>query len=132
MSFPTARVAKYDAQKEKEYETSLRTPYDPSLFPMEMMNPMIDRTTMRRAVEWDQAGKVAYGVSGGGSILFKYDPKNGTEGKITTLAKMCDGKFLGSKRQDLPYSTLAFAVDSRNQKIYFAPSSRNYSFGEMS
>ncbi|MEP7375256.1 MAG: hypothetical protein ABI675_17785 [Chitinophagaceae bacterium] len=127
MSFPVARVAKYDAQKEKVYETSLRTPYDPSLFPMQMMNPMIDRTTIWRAVEWDPAGKVAYGVSGGGSILFRYDPTNGTEGKITTLTKMCDGKFLEGNRQDLPYSTLAFAVDSRNQKIYFVPSSRNYS-----
>ena len=36
MSFPTARVAKYDAKKEKVYETSLRTPYDPTIFPTQL------------------------------------------------------------------------------------------------
>lgn len=126
MSFPTARVAKYDAQKEKVYETSLRTPYDPSLFPTELKNPMIDRTNIWRTVEWDSIDKVAYGVTCGGSILFRFDPHHGSEGKISTLVKMCDSKFLGDKHKDIPYSTLAFAVDSRRKRVYFAPSARIY------
>ena len=54
----------------------------------------------------------------------------GTEGSITTLAKMCDSKFLDPGRKDIPYSTLAFALDSRNKKIYFVPSAREYSTEE--
>lgn len=126
MSFPTARVARYDSKKEKVYETSLQIPYDPTLFPTQMRNPMIDRTSIWRAVQWDSIDKVAYGVTGGGTVLFRFDPHDGPEGKITSLAKMCDSKFIEGARQDIPYSTLAFAVDSRNRKIYFAPSARSY------
>ena len=39
---------------------------------------------------------------------------------------MCDSKFLESDQKDIPYSTLAFAVDSRNKKVYFAPSARGF------
>lgn len=127
MSFPNARVAKYDAKKEKVYETTLRSPFDPTLFPAQMKNPMIDRTSIWRAVEWDPLEKVAYGISCGGSMLFRFDPKSGSEGEIVQLARMCDEKFLEGDRKDMPYSTLAFTIDSRNQKVYFAPSSRDYS-----
>ena len=127
MSFPTARVAKYDAETEKVYETSLRTPFDPTIFPTQLNNPMIDRTYDWRAVEWDPADKVAYGVTcGSGSILFRFDPHKGPEGEITSLAKMCDPKFLKDGRKDVPYSTLAFALDSENKKVYFAPSARSF------
>ncbi|MEN8227293.1 MAG: hypothetical protein ABFS38_03995 [Bacteroidota bacterium] len=128
MSIPTAQVSRYDAEKEQVYETSLHLPHDPSVFPTQLTNPMIDRTDVWRAVEWDPVDKVAYGVTcGSGSILFRLDPHDGQEGKITPLAKMCDSKFLNSERKDIPYSTLAFAVDSRNKKVYFAPSARGFS-----
>jgi len=128
MSYPTAQVTRYDAKKEKVYETSLRTPYDPSIFPTQLRNPMIDRTNIWRAVEWDPIDKVAYGVTcGSGSILFRFDTHNGLEGKITPLVKMCDSKFLEGDQKDIPYSTLAFALDSRNKKVYFAPSARGFS-----
>lgn len=39
---------------------------------------------------------------------------------------MCDSKFLEGDQKDIPYSTLAFAVDSRNKKVYFAPSARGF------
>jgi len=127
MSYPTAQIERYDAKKEKIYEISLRIPYDPSIFPTQLRNPMIDRTNIWRAVEWDAIDKVAYGVTcGSGSILFRFDPHDGPEGKITSLVKMCDSKFLEGDQKDIPYSTLAFAVDSRNKKIYFAPSSRGF------
>ena len=128
MSYPTGRVAKYDAEKEKVYSTTLRLPYDPTIFPTQLKTPMIDRTNIWRAVEWDPVDKVAYGVTGGsGSILFRFDPHDGPAGRITPLAKMCDSDFLNDNRKDIPYSTLAFAVDSRNKKIYFAPSARGFS-----
>ena len=127
MSFPTARVARYDAIKEKVYETSLRTPYDPTIFPTQLRNPMIDRSNDWRAIEWDPVDKVAWGVTcGSGSILFRLDPHDGPEGKITEIVRMCDSKFLEGDQKNIPYSTLAFAVDKLNRKIYFAPSARQY------
>ena len=126
-SFPTARIWKYDAERQKVYDLSIRMPYDPTVYPTQLANPMIDRTCDWRAVEWDPVDRVAYGVTcGSGSILFRFDPYQGPEGKITALAKMCDGKFLESNRKDVPYSTLAFAVDSKSKRVYFAPSARSY------
>lgn len=102
-------------------------PYDPSVFPTQLINPMIDRTMDWRAVTWDPIDKVAYGITGGsGSILFKFDPHSGSEGKFTAFTKMCDSKFLNSNRKDIPYSTLAFALDSKNKRIFFVPSAREY------
>ncbi len=127
MSFPTARVAKYDVEKGKVYETSLRTPYDPTIFPTQLKNPMIDRSYDWRAVEWDPVDKVAYGITcGSGSILFRFDPHKGLEGEITPLTRMCDSKFLKGDQKNIPYSTLAFAIDYRNKKVFFAPSARNF------
>ncbi len=128
MSHPTARVSRYDAEKEKVYETSLSTPYDPTVFPTQLKNPMIDRTNIWRAVEWDPLDKVAYGITcGSGSILFRFDPHEGQDGKIEELVRMCDSRFMEGDQKDIPYSTLAFAVDSRNKKVYFAPSARGFS-----
>jgi hypothetical protein len=127
MSFPTARVLMYDAQKEKVYETSLRIPYDPTIFPTQLKNPMIDRTNIWRSVEWDPVDKVAYGVTcGSGSILFRFDPHKGTYGEIVPLSKICDTRFLQGDPKNIPYSTLAFAIDYRNKKIFFAPSARSF------
>ena len=96
-----------------------------------MLFRSIDRTNIWRAVEWDPVDKVAYGITcGSGSILFRLDPHDGQEGKITPLVKMCDSKFLEGTHKDIPYSTLAFAVDSRNKRVYFAPSAREFSIQE--
>ena len=125
-SFPVARVCKYDAQKEKVYDLSVTIPYDPTIYPTQLVNPMIDRSADWRAVQWDPVDKVAYGVTcGSGSILFRFDPHEGPEGKITALTKMCATKFLD--RKDVPFSSLAFTVDSKNKKVYFVPSARSYS-----
>jgi hypothetical protein len=92
---------------------------------------MIDRTNIWRAVEWDPVDNVAYGITGGsGSILFRFDPNEGPSGKITPLVKMCDSKFIDGTHKDMPYSTLAFAIDSRNKIVYFAPSAREFSIQE--
>ncbi len=125
--FPVGRVWKYNAEHEKVVDLSISIPYDPTIYPSQLMNPMIDRTCDWRSIEWDPLDKVAYGVTcGSGSLLFRYDPHNGKEGKITPLVRMCDNKFLESGRKDIPYSTLAFALDSKNKKVYFVPSAREY------
>jgi hypothetical protein len=127
-SFPIGRIWKHDPETEITTNLATRVPYDPTIFPTQLRNPMIDRSMDWRAIEWDPVKKAAYGVTcGSGSILFRFDPNDGPDGTVTALTKMCDSKFLRSDRKDIPYSTLAFAVDSQNQKVYFAPSARPYS-----
>ena len=126
--FPVGRVWKYDAANEKVVDLSLQVPYDPTVYPTQLSNPMIDRSCDWRAVEWDPEEKVAYGITcGSGSILFRFDPHEGKEGSIIPLVKMCDSRFLETDRRDIPYSTLAFALDSKNRVVYFIPSARAYS-----
>ncbi|MFC1562612.1 hypothetical protein ACFL4Z_01010 [candidate division KSB1 bacterium] len=127
-AFPVARMWKYDAKKEKVYDLSVKIPFNPRIFPTQLRNPMLDRSTIWRGVVWDPVDNVFYGVTcGSGSILFKYDPHNGPEGKVTELGRLCDSKFLESAdRQDIPYSPLTLCLDSKNRKIYFIPSAREY------
>jgi len=126
--FPIARIWKYDAKTEKVLDFSIRIPYDPTVYPTQLSNPQIDRAAIWRAVEWDPVDKAIYGVTcGSGSILFKYEPHVGEEGKASALGKLCDGKFLEPEgRPDIPYSTMAFVIDSKNRKVYFVPSAREY------
>ncbi len=128
--FPVSRIWKYNAQTEKIFDLDIQIPFDPAIFPTQLNNPMIDRSTVWRAVEWDPVERVMYGVTcGSGSLLFRYDPYDGAEGSVTALGKLCDSRFLDSERKDIPYSTLAFALDSKNRRIYFAPSARGYEIG---
>jgi hypothetical protein len=129
--FPTGRIWKYDAAKEEVVDLAITVPYDPTIYPVELINPMIDRTNDWRAVEWDPVEKVAYGITcGSGAILFRFDPHDGPEGKITSLVRMCDSKFLKSDRKDIPFSTLAFTLDNKNKKVYFVPSAREYNINK--
>lgn len=126
-SFPVGRVWKHNPESGLTQNLSIRVPYDQTIFPTQLSNPMIDRTMDWRAIEWDSQEKVAYGVTcGSGSILFRFNPHGGTEGDIDGLTRICDPKFWNTDRRDIPYSTLAFAVDSRNQRVYFVPSAREY------
>lgn len=129
-AFGLARIWKYDAKKERVEDLNLHIPYDPTIYPTELENPMIDRSTIWRAVQWDPLQKVAYGVTcGSGSILFRFDPHQGSQGEITQLTRIPDPKYWNTNRKDIPYSPLAFTVDSKRQKIYFVPSARQYSLG---
>jgi len=130
-SFPTGRVWKYDAQKRHVVDLEIRQPYDPTYWPTQMKNPMIDRSYDWRAVEWDPEQKVAYGITcGSGNILFRFNPHDGLQGKITSLTRLCDPKYWGTDAKNIPYAPLAFSVDSKNQKVYFVPSARNYAVGK--
>jgi len=124
---PNARIWKYDAKTERIYDLSVSIPRDPAVFPRKMTNPMLERKAIWRVVEWDPVGKVIYGVSGGNSILFRYDPKDGPEGKVTTLGKLCSEYFYHSDRKDVPYSTLAFTI-GKDRKIYYAPAGMAFDF----
>ena len=128
-SFPTARIWKYESASEKLSDLKLRMPYDPTIFPAQLKNPMIDRTTEWRCVLWDPVDKVIYGITcGSGSILFRFNPHVGEEGEMTALGKMCPSQFLNSGQKDVPYSTLALAI-GKDRKVYFIPSNRHFDYG---
>ena len=124
-SFPVARMWKYDVRDENVYDLPVKIPFEPTVYPTQLSNPQIDRSTIWRAVTFDPVDNALYAVTcGSGSILFKYDLN---DGKITRLAKICDPKFLDTpNRQDIPYSPMSFCLDSNNRKIYFVPSARDY------
>jgi hypothetical protein len=129
-SFPTARVWKYDAKTERVDDLPLRIPFDPAVYPTQLRNPMIDRSCDWRAVTWDPVDRAIYGVTcGSGSILFRLDPHAPVDRAVVALGRLCDTAFLEGRRQDVPYSPLAFALDPRARRVYFVPSARSYSPG---
>jgi len=124
---PRAQLWKYDPKTERIYDLNVSMPFDATIFPRTMTNPMLERKVIWRVVEWDPVEKVIYGVNGGDSILFRYDPKDGHEGKMTRLDKLCSESFYKSDRRDVPYSTLAFTI-GKNRKIYYAPAGLAFDF----
>jgi hypothetical protein len=128
--FPKSRIWKYDAKTEKVNDLSVQIPYDPTIFPVQIERPMIDRTNDWRAVEWDPVDRVIYGVTtGSGSILFKYDPFDGPEGKVTSLSKLCAPRYENADQKAIPFSTLAFTLDVKHRQIYFVASARTFTKG---
>ena len=88
---------------------------------------MLDRKAIWRAVEWDPQDKVIYGIDGGSSILFKYDPDDGPEGKVTRLERLCADAFYYSSLKHIPYSTLAFTI-GRDRKVYYAAAGVDFDY----
>jgi hypothetical protein len=125
--YPKARIWKYDARTERVYDLSVQFPYDHLVFPRRMSNPMLDRKAIWRVVDWDPVDRVLYGVDGSSSLLFKYDPKDGPEGKATFLARLCAERFIESDRKDIPFSTLAFTV-GKDRKIYHAATGMEFDY----
>lgn len=86
-----------------------------------MANPMIDRRGQWRIIEWDPVDKVAYGIVGGTSQLFRFDVHTGKEGQITMLAEMCAPPIRGGDPFKIPPATLAMALSAKERKIYYLP-----------
>ena len=81
-SYPVARIWKYDPRKDEVIDLpNIRLECDNSVPPRTMSKPMIDRKVIWRVIEWDPVEKVAYGIIGGNSMLFRYDVHAGPEGK---------------------------------------------------
>jgi hypothetical protein len=125
--YPKARIWKYDARTERVSDLSVQFPFDPLVFPRRMSNPMLDRKAIWRVVDWDPVDRVLYGVDGSSSLLFKYDPKDGPEGKATFLARLCAERFIESDRKDIPFSTLAFTI-GKDRKIYHAATGMEFDY----
>ncbi len=120
-SFAPGRIWKYDPQQDRLLDlVSPRLPLDPRSLPRTMSNPMIDRKLYWRVIEWDPVDRVAYGIMGGDSMLFRYAPHDGPEGTVTPLVRMCAERYLHGPPQHIPFSTLAMTI-AGNRRIYYAP-----------
>jgi len=120
-SFPIGRIWKYDPKKDRVFDLrDTRVPLDPRASPRTMSNPMIDRKVYWRVIEWDPVERAAYGIVVGDSLLFKFDPYDGPEGKIMPLVRMCAERYLAADPNLIPVSTLALTL-TPDRKIYYAP-----------
>ena len=120
-SFPVAQIWKYDPKKDEVIDLpNIRLQYDNRVLPRTMSKPMIDRKVIWRVIEWDPQEKVAYGIVGGNSMLFRYDVSKGEEGSIEYLKTMTAPQYWDeSNVRQIPFATLALAVD--RDRVWFAP-----------
>jgi len=86
-----------------------------------MANPMLDRRAQWRYIEWDKKDKVAYGITGGSTVLFKFDVNKGPEGEITALTRICAPMYRDADPFDVPSATLAMTINQKYGKIYYLP-----------
>lgn len=121
-SFPVAQIWKYDPAKDEVIDFPyIRLQYDMRVPPRTMSKPMIDRKVIWRVIEWDTVDKVAYGIVGGNSMLFRYDVHKGDEGEIEYLTTMTAPQYWDETNvRMIPFATLTLTI-SNDRKIYYAP-----------
>ncbi len=121
-SFPVGQIWKYDPAKDEVIDfPNIRLQYDMRILPRTMSKPMIDRKVIWRVIEWDPVEKVAYGIIGGNTMLFRYDVHKGEEGHIEYLTSLCAPQYWNeSNPRTIPFSTLTLTI-SGDRKIYYAP-----------
>jgi hypothetical protein len=120
-SFPIGRVWKYDPRTDRIADLrGTRLPLDPRATPRTMSNPMLDRKVYWRVIEWEPKERVAYGVIVGDSMLFRFDPRDGPEGRITPLTRLCADRYLDADPSHIPVATLAMTITPA-RRIYYAP-----------
>lgn len=120
-SFPVAQIWKYDPVKDEVIDfPNIRLQYDNYVLPRTMSKPMIDRKVIWRVIEWDPEEKVAYGIVGGNSMLFRYDVHKGAEGEIEYLTPLTAPQYWNEQNvRQIPFATLTLTI--AGDKIYFAP-----------
>ncbi len=121
-SFPVAQIWKYDPVKDEVIDfPNIRLQYDMRILPRTMSKPMIDRKVIWRVIEWNPTEKVAYGIIGGNSMLFRYDTHKGEEGEIEYLTTLTAPQYWDEKNPTMvPFATLALTI-TEDQMIYYAP-----------
>ena len=118
--YAPGRIWRYDPRSDRlEDLPSLRLPYLHST--RSLANPMLDRRSQWRYLDWDPATKTAFGVTGGETTLFQYHVHDGTEGSIAALTQLCAPQFRGAPPHDVPSATLAMTISQVERKIYYIP-----------
>lgn len=121
-SFPVAQIWKYDPEKDETIDfPNIRLQYDMRILPRTMSKPMIDRKVIWRVIEWDPVDKVAYGIVGGNSMLFKYDTHKGEEGEIEYITPLTAPQYWNEQNpRQIPFATLTLTI-SKDHIIYYTP-----------
>lgn len=119
-SYAPGNIWKYDPEKERIYDLQyVKVPV--TLDSRTMANPMLDRRAQWRYIEWDHINKVAYGITGGATLLFRYDLDKGPEGEITPLTRLCAPMYRDGDPYEVPSATLAMTINQKERKIYYLP-----------
>jgi hypothetical protein len=119
-SYAPGNIWKYDPEKDRIFDLQyVKLPN--TLDSRTMANPMLDRRAQWRYIEWDKKDKVAYGVTGGSTVLFKFDVNKGSEGEITALTRLCAPMYRDADPFDVPSATLAMTINQKERKIYYLP-----------
>jgi len=114
------RIWKFDVSQDRLFDFQhIRLPIINQ--PRTMSNPMLNRKTEWRIIEWDPVEKVAFGIIGGTNLLFKYDVHTGDEGTITPLAQVCPPQFRSGNPMAIPTARLAMTISHKERKIYYLP-----------
>lgn len=121
-SFPVAQIWKYDPVTDETTDLpNIRLKYDMRVLPRTMSKPMIDRKVIWRVIEWDPVDKVAYGIVGGNSMLFRYDTHKGYEGEIEYITPLTAPPYWNEDNpRMIPFATLALTI-SKEHIVYYAP-----------
>ncbi|NND07355.1 MAG: hypothetical protein HKN87_13340 [Saprospiraceae bacterium] len=119
-SYAPGRIWKFDVEADRIYDL-VHTRVPSSLESRTMANPMLDRRSQWRYIEWDPQEKVAYGITGGTNLLFQFDVHLGSEGKMLPLARICAPKYREADPFDIPSATLAMTFNRKTRKIYYLP-----------
>jgi len=110
------RIFKYDVKSDKLLDMAIQIPSDIDMFPRS--NYSIYKRYMRAGI-WDDVNKKIYGVEGGTSYLFEYDPNIGEEGMVKKLVQLIPNNETDLLRR-AHYATLSFAL-GKDRKIYYMP-----------
>lgn len=109
------RIFKYDFKTDRLLDLSIQIPSSPDILPR---THSIYKRYMRAGI-WDKVNKKVYGIEGGTSWLFEYDPKVGKEGQVRKLAQL-----LPEDEPDLlrraHYATLSLTL-GKDRTIYYLP-----------
>ncbi len=119
-SYTPGRIWRYDPETDSLEDLKyIRLPIDYSA--RTMANPMLDRRSQWRYAEWDPVERVAFGLTGGENLLFRYDVHDGPEGSIEILDRICAPQFRDAMPFDVPSATLAMTINPVDRKIYYIP-----------
>lgn len=109
------RVFKYDIKTERLLDLSIQMPSNKEIFPR---THSIYKRYMRAGI-WHSGHQRIYGVEGGTSILFSYDPFDGREGRMQKMAQLIP-QNLSEMLIKSHYATLTF-TKGLDDKIYYLP-----------
>lgn len=126
------RIWKYDVAQNRLFDFQhIRLPIINQ--PRSLSNPLLDRKTEWRIIEWDPVDLIAYGIITGNNLLFKYDVHDGPEGTITPLAYVNPPQFRDVDPMLVPTARLAMTISQKERKIYYLPEMMSaFDYGDVS